>query len=43
MQKTKLDLYHLLAKYEGIATNTSGNPLRDRGTPPINREQYRSQ
>jgi len=40
MQKKKLDLNHLLAKYEGISNNTTNSPLRERNNQRIEEEFY---
>jgi len=40
MQKKKLDLNQLLAKYEGISNNTNDSPLRERNYQRIEEEFY---
>lgn len=40
MQKKKLDLNHLLAKYEGIANHTNNSPLREHNSQRIEEEFY---
>lgn len=40
MQKKKLDLNQLLAKYEGISNHTTDSPLRERNHQRIEEEFY---